>query len=397
MVSGVEGGGAGRGGVGRGGTRGGRRGGGRGAAARAGGGCRRGRARVRGAGGPAPAVAGAAVRVVVLAARRGCFLARACARALRPRAARCARARSRAASPCRRVAPHGSARRAARPRRGGTRGAGATGAAAAAGSRGGGGDRRGQSTTRATIAGSAARRATFPQRTRRSSESDGMNAVGIGRSEFAPCYRAPPLMAAPAPIYDLMVLLDTTAPDDQRAKILADAEAMITSGGSVVSKHDWGPRTMAYEIRHKTDAEYHLIQFHGNAAAAGEPPAHAADHGRRRALPDHQARARHAGPAAEARARAGRAGRSARRGLRRAGPRSAARAATWPPFAPRCGPFCCQARSLRDDSATKERRIRRVRGSRRNPGLHSPQQSSDAFAPPRKEPFRAWPRRTSTG
>ena len=73
-------------------------------------------------------------------------------------------------------------------------------------------------------------------------------------------------MAASAPIYDLMVLLDTTAPEDQRTKILADTEAMITSGGSVVSKHDWGPRTMAYEIRHKTDAEYHLIQFHGDAA-----------------------------------------------------------------------------------------------------------------------------------
>jgi small subunit ribosomal protein S6 len=72
-------------------------------------------------------------------------------------------------------------------------------------------------------------------------------------------------MAAPAPIYDLVVMLDTTAPDDQRAKILADAETMIGNGGEVVSKHDWGPRTMAYEIRHKTDAEYHLIQFHGTA------------------------------------------------------------------------------------------------------------------------------------
>ena len=69
-------------------------------------------------------------------------------------------------------------------------------------------------------------------------------------------------MAAPPPIYDLIVMLDTTAPDDQRAKILADAEAMIAGAGDVVSKHDWGPRTMAYEIRHKTDAEYHLIQFH---------------------------------------------------------------------------------------------------------------------------------------
>jgi small subunit ribosomal protein S6 len=72
-------------------------------------------------------------------------------------------------------------------------------------------------------------------------------------------------MAAPAPIYDLVVMLDTAAPEDRRAKILTDAEALISAGGSVVGKHDWGPRTMAYEIRHKTDADYHLIQFHGNA------------------------------------------------------------------------------------------------------------------------------------
>jgi small subunit ribosomal protein S6 len=69
-------------------------------------------------------------------------------------------------------------------------------------------------------------------------------------------------MAAPDPTYDLTVLLDTAAPEDRRAKILSDVEAMITNGGTVVGKHDWGPRTMAYEIRHKADAEYHLIQFH---------------------------------------------------------------------------------------------------------------------------------------
>jgi small subunit ribosomal protein S6 len=70
-------------------------------------------------------------------------------------------------------------------------------------------------------------------------------------------------MAAPDPTYDLTVLLDTAAPEDQRAKILSDVEKTITNGGTVVGKHDWGPRTMAYEIRHKADAEYHLIQFHG--------------------------------------------------------------------------------------------------------------------------------------
>jgi small subunit ribosomal protein S6 len=69
-------------------------------------------------------------------------------------------------------------------------------------------------------------------------------------------------MAAAAPTYDLMVLLDTAAPDDQRAKVLADAERIIGNGGEVVNKQDWGPRALAFEIRHKKDAEYHLIQFH---------------------------------------------------------------------------------------------------------------------------------------
>ena len=75
-------------------------------------------------------------------------------------------------------------------------------------------------------------------------------------------------MAAAKPTYDLMVLLDTGAPDEQRAKILADAERLITSnGGEITSKHDWGVRALAFEIRHKTDAEYHLLQFQGPVAA----------------------------------------------------------------------------------------------------------------------------------
>ena len=58
-------------------------------------------------------------------------------------------------------------------------------------------------------------------------------------------------------------MLDTSAPEDQRKKVLADTEAAISSGGSIVSDHDWGTRALAYEIRHRTDAEYHLLQFHG--------------------------------------------------------------------------------------------------------------------------------------
>jgi small subunit ribosomal protein S6 len=72
-------------------------------------------------------------------------------------------------------------------------------------------------------------------------------------------------MAAPEPLYDLMLLLDTAAPDEQRQKLMSDVESTISSSGTVVGTHDWGTRALAYEIRHKADAEYHLIQFHGPA------------------------------------------------------------------------------------------------------------------------------------
>src|ERR671931_1107315 len=72
-------------------------------------------------------------------------------------------------------------------------------------------------------------------------------------------------MAAPDPLYDLMLLLDSAAPDEQRKKILSDVESMISATGEIVSRHDWGTRALAYEIRHKGDAEYHLLQFHGSA------------------------------------------------------------------------------------------------------------------------------------
>ena len=67
-------------------------------------------------------------------------------------------------------------------------------------------------------------------------------------------------------IYDLILILDPSAPDAQRAKIRTDAEAAITAHGEVVGIHDWGLRTLAYEIDHKKEGEYHLIQFRGPAA-----------------------------------------------------------------------------------------------------------------------------------
>ena len=69
-------------------------------------------------------------------------------------------------------------------------------------------------------------------------------------------------MAKEAPLYDLMVLLSTSAEDEQRKKILADVESSISrAGGSIERNDEWGERPMAYEIRHQAEADYHLLQF----------------------------------------------------------------------------------------------------------------------------------------
>jgi small subunit ribosomal protein S6 len=69
-------------------------------------------------------------------------------------------------------------------------------------------------------------------------------------------------MAAEAPTYDLMLMLSTSAEDEQRAKILRDVESAISGGGGSVERNDeWGQRPMAYEIRHQPEADYHLLQF----------------------------------------------------------------------------------------------------------------------------------------
>ena len=70
-------------------------------------------------------------------------------------------------------------------------------------------------------------------------------------------------MAQEAPVYDLMLLLDPDVEEARRDKIVADVQELITHhGGDLVDRHDWGVRATAYEIRKRTDQDYHLIQFH---------------------------------------------------------------------------------------------------------------------------------------
>ena len=64
--------------------------------------------------------------------------------------------------------------------------------------------------------------------------------------------------------YDLMLLLDPTAPEERRNAAISETESMIGSGGELVGSYDWGNRRMAYEIDHRPEAEYRLYQFNGD-------------------------------------------------------------------------------------------------------------------------------------
>jgi small subunit ribosomal protein S6 len=71
-------------------------------------------------------------------------------------------------------------------------------------------------------------------------------------------------MPRETPIYDLVLMLSTTAPEEERAKILADVESAISAGGGTVERNqDWGTRALAFRIDHQAEAEYHLLQLSG--------------------------------------------------------------------------------------------------------------------------------------
>ncbi len=75
-------------------------------------------------------------------------------------------------------------------------------------------------------------------------------------------YHPPPPMSD-SPTYDLVLLLDPAAEDETREKIVTDARSAIDADGTLLGHQPWGLRPLAYQIEHRTQAEYHLLQFNG--------------------------------------------------------------------------------------------------------------------------------------
>ena len=62
--------------------------------------------------------------------------------------------------------------------------------------------------------------------------------------------------------YDLFVLIDPGVADDRREQILRAVKSQIDGGdGELKGDADWGARRLAYEIKHRQDAHYHLFQL----------------------------------------------------------------------------------------------------------------------------------------
>jgi small subunit ribosomal protein S6 len=58
-----------------------------------------------------------------------------------------------------------------------------------------------------------------------------------------------------------MLLLDPNAPEERQNELIRNVESMIEADATLVGKHDWGVRRIAYEIDHRPEAAYHLFQF----------------------------------------------------------------------------------------------------------------------------------------
>jgi len=63
--------------------------------------------------------------------------------------------------------------------------------------------------------------------------------------------------------YEMILMLDPEAGDEQRDKIAADVKSKLDSRGEVLHEDNWGLRKMAYQIEKRESADYRFFKFKG--------------------------------------------------------------------------------------------------------------------------------------
>jgi small subunit ribosomal protein S6 len=62
--------------------------------------------------------------------------------------------------------------------------------------------------------------------------------------------------------YEILLMLDPEAPEERQNEILERARELVERGGGTWDRHEpWGRRRLAYEIAHKEEGVYHLVEF----------------------------------------------------------------------------------------------------------------------------------------
>jgi small subunit ribosomal protein S6 len=62
--------------------------------------------------------------------------------------------------------------------------------------------------------------------------------------------------------YEILLLLDPDLDEGRQSEIVSRARELVESAGGIWDLHDpWGRRKLAYEIGHKGEGSYHLLQL----------------------------------------------------------------------------------------------------------------------------------------
>lgn len=71
--------------------------------------------------------------------------------------------------------------------------------------------------------------------------------------------------------YEILLMLDPELAEGRQEEIVARSRELVERGGGTWVRHDlWGRRRLAYEIDHKHEGVYHLLQFDADAETLGE-------------------------------------------------------------------------------------------------------------------------------
>jgi small subunit ribosomal protein S6 len=71
--------------------------------------------------------------------------------------------------------------------------------------------------------------------------------------------------------YEILLLLDPDLTESRQDEVVARARELVERGGGTWDLHDvWGRRKLAYEIGHKGEGTYHLLQFTSDAETLDE-------------------------------------------------------------------------------------------------------------------------------